>query len=374
MDTELPISNDHEWLAGPMPRVSTARREAFAALDTSLDAMTRAWGRGLGSALEHHLLRFEGGGPCLRDGRGVTRERIAGAAAGTAEHPFAVTIGERMLCMERAVALGTAAPQLDAFTLAAMHRTVMGTRAGAGVLRTGPVVVGRYRPPPPERLAPALARLMDWLSASPQPPLLAAALAHAQLLNLHPFADGNGRVARALMRVVVRRGNESGLAPIPVWSCLAFTPTPIRAIHAAYRRDEPGPWLDSIARAADNGLAIARRLQSITRRLRTKGRPSGRRGAVVLRELWRTPITTAASLATALGCDRSSAERTLAVLERSGDVRHGPDDRTWTYPAMLDLLGRWDQQLASLSRRPVRPSSPSIVRPRGTPRIAPTGQ
>ena len=66
------------------------------------------------------------------------------------------------------------------------------------------------------------------------PPLVQAAIAHAQFETIHPFADGNGRTGRALVQVVLRR---RGLTP-------AFVP-PISVVLA---RDKDR-YLKAVARA-----------------------------------------------------------------------------------------------------------------------------
>jgi Fic family protein len=63
-----------------------------------------------------------------------------------------------------------------------------------------------------------IARLVDEISGSPfssAHPVLQAAYAHHALVAVHPFADGNGRVARALASVYLRR---SLLVPLLIWS------------------------------------------------------------------------------------------------------------------------------------------------------------
>ena len=63
-----------------------------------------------------------------------------------------------------------------------------------------------YAPPPPE-LVPALMReLMTHLNEKDERPVLVrAALAHLNLVQIHPFADGNGRMGRALHTLVIVR-------------------------------------------------------------------------------------------------------------------------------------------------------------------------
>jgi len=47
--------------------------------------------------------------------------------------------------------------------------------------------------------------LVAFMNRTDFPPVVQAAIAHAQFGTNHPFADGNGRVRRALIHVVLRR-------------------------------------------------------------------------------------------------------------------------------------------------------------------------
>lgn len=77
---------------------------------------------------------------------------------------------------------------------------------------SGPI--GRQRvhfeAPPAWRLDAEISSFLDWVnSASNDPPLLKAGLGHLWLVTLHPFDDGNGRVARALGDLLLARADGS---------------------------------------------------------------------------------------------------------------------------------------------------------------------
>lgn len=54
-------------------------------------------------------------------------------------------------------------------------------------------------PPPPNHLDEVLGKLERFLHDSDFPPLVTAALVHAQFETIHPFLDGNGRIGRLLI-------------------------------------------------------------------------------------------------------------------------------------------------------------------------------
>lgn len=67
-----------------------------------------------------------------------------------------------------------------------------------------------FEAPPADRLDNEANRFLDWLNAaSNEPPLLKAGLGHLWLVTLHPFDDGNGRIARAIGDVLLARADGS---------------------------------------------------------------------------------------------------------------------------------------------------------------------
>ena len=77
---------------------------------------------------------------------------------------------------------------------------------------SGPI--GRQRvhfeAPPARRLEAETSRFLDWLNGpSSEPPLLKAGLGHLWFVTLHPFDDGNGRIARAIGDRLLARADGS---------------------------------------------------------------------------------------------------------------------------------------------------------------------
>lgn len=58
-----------------------------------------------------------------------------------------------------------------------------------------------YTPPPPVKAQPLTLELLAWLNSKESKalhPIIVGAIAHHRLVSIHPFADGNGRISRAL--------------------------------------------------------------------------------------------------------------------------------------------------------------------------------
>ena len=77
---------------------------------------------------------------------------------------------------------------------------------------SGPI--GRQRvhfeAPPADRLEVETSRFLEWVNADlGEPPLIKAGLAHLWFVTLHPFDDGNGRIARAIGDLLLARADGS---------------------------------------------------------------------------------------------------------------------------------------------------------------------
>lgn len=85
----------------------------------------------------------------------------------------------------------------------------------AGCYRSTNVEIGgsEYKPPPPESVAGEMGQFGEWLQKAsipdglfkPTEAIVAASAAHTWFVTIHPFIDGNGRVARLLMNLVLMR-------------------------------------------------------------------------------------------------------------------------------------------------------------------------
>ena len=69
-----------------------------------------------------------------------------------------------------------------------------------GVIITG----SEHRPPEPFEVPIKMRELFDWIKENqPQNPIITAAVAHHEMVKIHPFKDGNGRTARLLLNLIL---------------------------------------------------------------------------------------------------------------------------------------------------------------------------
>jgi Fic family protein len=96
-----------------------------------------------------------------------------------------------------------------------LHRLLAGEvmdQGVAGAYRSIGVRVGSHFPPPPDDVSPLMFELLEWWNtrAVALSPILSSAILHYRFEDIHPFADGNGRMGRALaLWELYRRGFDS---------------------------------------------------------------------------------------------------------------------------------------------------------------------
>jgi len=116
-----------------------------------------------------------------------------------------------------------------------------------------------FEAPPADRLAGEMSLFLDWLNGESQDhPVLKAGLAHLWLVTLHPFDDGNGRIARAIGDLLLARADGS---PQRFYSLSAQIQRERRDYYDILERTQKGgldvtDWLhwflDTLGRAIDS--------------------------------------------------------------------------------------------------------------------------
>lgn len=97
-----------------------------------------------------------------------------------------------------------------------MHRIIVGAwrddRTGPMQVVSGPVGRERvhYEAPSADRLAREMGTFVDWFNHEVSlDPVLKAGVAHLWFVTIHPFDDGNGRIARAIADMALARSERS---------------------------------------------------------------------------------------------------------------------------------------------------------------------
>jgi Fic family protein len=155
---------------------------------------------------------IEGYGASLED----TVEILAGRHPSGASDETQRIIAAYAQAMDRVAVLADDARfQWSAQTMLDLHFLVCHPQpqAGPGRLREGPMIVTRglgrdpYRPPAAGEVPELVDEVATWLDSGDlaRHPVIRAAMAHLNLVSIHPFRDGNGRMARIVQSLVLAK-------------------------------------------------------------------------------------------------------------------------------------------------------------------------
>ena len=215
-----------------------------------------------------------------------------------------------------------------------------------------------FVPPPPNEVEPCMASLERFLHDEPErtSPVVKAGLAHVQFETIHPFLDGNGRVGRLLVALILH--NERVLTHPLLYLSLYFKQRRSEYYERLGRVRTDGDWegwmqffVQGVTEVAENAVSTARRLIALVDRDRERVRGVGRGAATALQvheAIQRQPITTIPRLAarTRLSVPGATAalERLIAlglVREVSGRRR----GRVYSYTEYVALLSEGTEPL-----------------------------
>lgn len=207
-----------------------------------------------------------------------------------------------------------------------------------------------FVPPPPHALPDALSAFEKYMHAPDElPALVRAGLLHAQFETIHPYLDGNGRIGRLLVTLLLERW---GLLSAPLLYLSLFFKRHREAYYrylAAVRTD--GDWegwtrffLEAVTTIATEAVGSARELFARVGedRARVLAAPSSSVMAARLFEVLPShPIVTIARAMDLLSTTRPTATKAVTTLVEAGVLAETSGkrrDRTFGYVAYLDLL------------------------------------
>jgi Fic family protein len=207
-----------------------------------------------------------------------------------------------------------------------------------------------FVPPPPHALGEVLGAFEKYLHAGDElPALLRAGLLHVQFETIHPYLDGNGRIGRLLVTLLLEH-----------WKLLT---RPLLYLSLFFKRNQKdyyrrldavrvdGDWegwldffLDGVATIADEAVASARELFALVAddRARVLAHDGMSLSALRLFELLpRHPIVTVASVMKLVETSKPTAGKAIELLVATGVLVESTGkkrDRSYAYRAYLDLL------------------------------------
>jgi Fic family protein len=213
-----------------------------------------------------------------------------------------------------------------------------------------------FVPPPPHEVMPALGDLEKYLHTDRLPVLLKIGLVHAQFETIHPFLDGNGRVGRMLIPLMLV---ADGILERPwLYVSLHFKRHRSRYYELLQRVRTHGRWeewlaffLDGVAIVADGAVQKIRQLLDLFENDRrsvagTRGGSIYGRAALqinldIYEHLRRRIAIRIPQTAVDCNTTKPTVARALTDLESLGiarEVTGKPRNRLYVYQRYLDIL------------------------------------
>lgn len=204
-----------------------------------------------------------------------------------------------------------------------------------------------FVPPPPDRLMDCLGAWERFLYDDTLPPLVHAALAHSQFEVIHPFLDGNGRVGRLLITLLLI---AKGVLPSPLLYLSAFfeatRPEYYARLSGVTERGEWEEWLHyfvaGAAGQAEDALDRIRRIDDLLSRWRERlAKAPSRLPERTLELFAENPFWTVSKLAARLDVAFTTAQRAIGRLEAANIVAlfgEAKRNRVYCARAILEIL------------------------------------
>ena len=210
-----------------------------------------------------------------------------------------------------------------------------------------------FVPPPAEEVLECMSKLELFLHDQPEPTpvLLKAALAHVQFETIHPFLDGNGRLGRLLIALLLC---EQKVLREPILYLSLYFKTHrqyyYELLNNVRMTGDWEAWLDFFAEAvivtATQAVETAQQLLDLSNQDCEKISGLGRAAASTLqvhRALMEHPIATSGSLVEKTGITPATVNKALGHLEQLGIVKEltaQKRNRLFSYAGYIEIMSR----------------------------------
>jgi Fic family protein len=203
----------------------------------------------------------------------------------------------------------------------------------------------KYVPPTPEELMDCLSSFEKFLHIRTLPPLVHIAMCHYQFEAIHPFLDGNGRIGRLLITLLLI---ERKLLPSPLLYLSAFfEATRDEYYRQLYSVSSKGTWQDwflyflhGVTAQASDVLSRAERINAMLLDWQLQVGKSGI-AHLVVKHLAVNPYFTAKKIAETLDVAFTTAQRAIGKLENLGILSQTSErkrDRVYCATDILRVL------------------------------------
>jgi len=214
----------------------------------------------------------------------------------------------------------------------------------------------QYVPPPEQQMFQSMANLEYFINEyqSPMAPLVRCALAHAQFETIHPFTDGNGRIGRLLIALML---SHMGKLERPLLYLSLYLLQNRREYYELLMRVRShGDWLSwvkfmllGVELTAKDAVAVCEKLQTLQEEMK-KLAADLPKGPELMNVLYQYPIITANGVRRHLGGTLATAISRLQKFEALGIVRETTGqkrNRVYRFDRYVEILDAgWTERKA----------------------------
>ena len=204
-----------------------------------------------------------------------------------------------------------------------------------------------FIPPPPDALNKCLGDWERFINESDLPLLIMAALMHYQFETIHPFLDGNGRIGRLLITLLLCERNA---LPGPFLYLSAFFEASrqdyYNHLNAVSAKGDWENWLNyflnGVIRQSEDALSRAERINLLLERWKVEVSGATPKAAYqVVESLAANPFVTSRGIEEDLGVSFNTANKSIKVLQEKGIITQVGDlkrNRVYRAEALLKIL------------------------------------
>ena len=207
-----------------------------------------------------------------------------------------------------------------------------------------------YVPPPPHEVLPCMGDLDKFINAQDgMPTLVRAALTHVQFESIHPFLDGNGRIGRLIIALLLQQSGKLSRPLLYLSLYLKANKTEYyRLLDKVRAEGDWEAWIDfflkGVAETAHSASLTARKLadcyQQDLAKIQKLGR-SGGKAAGALSCFRKRPILDIKGVAASINVTFPTATKAIMTLvangilsEKTGKARN----RVFVYQRYIEIL------------------------------------
>lgn len=271
-------------------------------------------------------------------------------------------VGNFVRAMEHALSAVQAGDPITTRLILSTHRVLMtgvrGERERPGEFRMAQNFIGRssdinfarFVPPPHIELARLLSDLERLMNedAEELPVLVRIAIAHYQFETIHPFGDGNGRIGRLLVMLMLIRENLLPGPLLPLSS--AFEQRRNDYVDHLLHLSQTGDWtswlrffFESVIVSADEALRLVTALDDLRASMHRELQDT-RSSSLLIKlvdSLFERPATSIGAASELLGVTAATASANIAKLAAAGmlkEITGRTRDRVYVAPRILDIV------------------------------------